>query len=103
MYLYHFTDIGIGSTGCAYLLHFCGKVIVITDDMTTDKRIAKKLFFRKYFFIVRLLYQVVIQGMIHLVGICRKTVSGMATERIISGHLPASRSMTIVSAPNNPI
>lgn len=102
MYLYHFTDIGIGSTGCAYLLHFCGKVIVITDDMTTDKRIAKNSF-PEVFFIVRLLYQVVIQGMIHLVGICRKTVSGMATERIISGHLPASRSMTIVSAPNNPI
>ena len=41
--------------------------------MTADKRIAKKLFFRKYFFIVRLLYQVVIQGTIHLVGICRKS------------------------------
>ena len=41
--------------------------------MTADKRIAKKLFFRKYFFIVCLLYQVVIQGTIHLVGICQKS------------------------------
>ena len=69
--------------------------------MTTDKRIAKKLFFRKYFFIVRLLYQVVIQYTLSVSA--GKAVSGMATERIISGHLPASRSMTIVSAPNNPI
>ena len=73
-----------GSTGCAYLLHFCGKVIVITDDMTADKRIAKKLFFRKYFFIVCLLYQVVIQD------VYKRQDKGRAWRRItISGHKDA--------------
>lgn len=49
-------DIGIGSIGCVYLLYFCGKVIVIIDDMIIDKCIVKKFFFWKYFFIVCLFY-----------------------------------------------
>ena len=39
------------------------------DDVAAGKHIAETLFFRKRLFAVRLLYQVVIQGAIHLVGI----------------------------------
>ena len=44
--------------------------------MATGKRIAETLFFRKRLFAVRLLYQVVIQGAIHFVGICRIACAG---------------------------
>ena len=36
--------------------------------MTADKGVAENLFFRKHFFIVRLLHQVIIQGTIHSVS-----------------------------------
>ena len=44
--------------------------------MTAGKRIAEACFFRKRLFAVRLLYQVVIQGAIHFVSICRIACAG---------------------------
>ncbi len=79
--LYPLTDIGIRSTGCVYLLHFCGKVIVITDDMTADKRIAKKLFFRKYFLLSACFIRSSYKARYTLSVSAGKAVSGMATEK----------------------
>ncbi len=39
--------------------------------MTAGKYIAETIFFRMRFFIIRLFYQVIIQGTIHFVGSCR--------------------------------
>lgn len=71
--------------------------------MTVGKGVAENLFSGSIFLLSACFIRSSYKARYTLSVSAGKAVSGMATERIISGHLPASRSMTIVSAPNNPI